>query len=204
MYTRLTATRGLEIVENYREGGKVCQRVVLHVGTWPSIAYALKRMPRDVRGLRSWAVKTEQSYDEALLWGGYPEETLAKWKAEAERSRRKLNEQLETLAALKQLVEEHLELLQRDRARAERDRQTAAESNDTEEMSGVAGEVAARRAFLREMERTGTPTYAVQVASSESGITEQRIWQLSKEWRRENSEWARALPPLLTPPLRHI
>jgi hypothetical protein len=149
-------------------------------------------------------VKAEQSYDEALLWGGYPEETLAKWKAEAERSRRKLNEQLETLAALKQLVEEHPELLQRDRARAERDRQTAAESNDTEEMSGVAGEVAARRAFLREMERTGTPTYAVQVASSESGITEQRIWQLSKEWRRENSEWARALPPLRTPPLRHI
>jgi hypothetical protein len=120
----------LQVVENYREGGKVRQRVVLYVGPYESIEHALKTMPRVVRYRRRQATKAEQDHDEALLWGGYPEWWLAERKARAERLRRELDELVETYEALKQLVEEHPELVGRDRARAERHRLRQREASE--------------------------------------------------------------------------
>jgi hypothetical protein len=56
MFTRPKESRRndyLQIVENYRDGDRVRQRLVLYVGRYDSIDDALHRMRRDLRNWRS-------------------------------------------------------------------------------------------------------------------------------------------------------
>jgi hypothetical protein len=106
LFTRVKESRQqeyLQIVENYREDGKVRQRVVLYVGHYTSIEDALENIPRDRRRLRSQATRKDN-----------------------ERLRREADTLDERLNALRQLVAEHPDLVERDRRRAERHRRRQA------------------------------------------------------------------------------
>jgi hypothetical protein len=94
----------LQIVENYREEGKIRQRVVLYIGHYASIEVALQRMPQDRRALRSTATRTGK-----------------------EHLRREADALDERLAALQQLVDDHPDLIERDRQRVKRHRRRQAE-----------------------------------------------------------------------------
>ena len=103
MFTRVKQSRNgeyLQVVQNYREDGKVRQRLVLYVGHYESIDHALQSMPRLVSSLRGRATRAGQ-----MASGGLREE--------AEETAAKLE-------ALKRLLKEHPELHERDRARAAR------------------------------------------------------------------------------------
>lgn len=60
MFARVKQTRDgeyLQIVENYRDGGKVRQRMVLYVGRYNSLGDALERMPNELRVWRGQATR---------------------------------------------------------------------------------------------------------------------------------------------------
>jgi hypothetical protein len=95
----------LQIVENYRDGGKVCQRLVLYVGHYNSIDDALHRMPRE---LRNWRTRRTRIADDEFT-GGEVEHLNDLIKATDER-----------LQALRALAKEHPEVVERDRKRAAR------------------------------------------------------------------------------------
>lgn len=63
MFARVKKSRGgeyLQVVENYREGGKVRQRLVLYVGHYGSVSDALESMPREISYLRGQATRAGQ------------------------------------------------------------------------------------------------------------------------------------------------
>ncbi len=63
MFARVKKSRGgeyLQIVENYREGGKVRQRLMLYVGHYESVGDALESMPREISYLRGRATRAGQ------------------------------------------------------------------------------------------------------------------------------------------------
>jgi hypothetical protein len=100
VFTRVKVSRQqeyLQVVENYRDGGRVRQRLVLYVGHYDSIEDALRQMPQD---RRRWS-------SEATRMGN-------------ERLRREAEALDERLLALRHLVAEHPDLIERDRARAKR------------------------------------------------------------------------------------
>jgi hypothetical protein len=99
----------LQIVENYREAGKVKQRLVLYVGRYDSIDEALQRMPKHRRRLRARA-------------------TRAVSDSTAEGLRHEADALDERLRVLRRLVEAHPDLVERDRERAERHRRRQAEA----------------------------------------------------------------------------
>jgi hypothetical protein len=103
MFARVKTSRGneyLQLVENYREGGRVRQRLVLYVGHYAGIDDALSRLPREVSYLRGRATRAGQTGPGGLREAA--EEAAAK------------------LAALRRMVEEHPGIRERDRARAAR------------------------------------------------------------------------------------
>jgi hypothetical protein len=107
MFTRVQKSNGhdyLQIVENYRDGGRVRQRSVLYVGPYKSIDDALYQLPRVSRYWRHRA--TQRSLPVDIAW----------IRAEAEA----LDERL---GKLRRLVEEHPDLVDEDRARAQRQRE---------------------------------------------------------------------------------
>jgi hypothetical protein len=109
MFTRVKESRQseyLQIVENYRDGDRVRQRMVLYVGPYASLEAALKSMPRQVGNLRRRVTESERWASE-----------------EAERDRREADELASKLKALQRLVKEHPDMVERDRLRAERYRQ---------------------------------------------------------------------------------
>jgi hypothetical protein len=95
----------LQIVENYRDDERVRQRLVLYVGHYDSIDAALRQMPRELRAWRSYRTRRG---DERLI---------PQIEATDER-----------LQALRALVKEHPELIERDRERAERHAQRQREA----------------------------------------------------------------------------
>jgi hypothetical protein len=100
MFARVKESRQqeyLQIVENYRDGGRVRQRVVLYVGHYDSIDAALRHLPQDRRRWRSEATRRGN-----------------------ERLRHEADDLDQRLSALRQLVAEHPDLIERDRQRAER------------------------------------------------------------------------------------
>lgn len=108
MFTRVQKSNGhdyLQIVENYRDGGRVRQRSVLYVGPYKSIDDALYQLPRVSRYWRHRA--TQRSLPVDIAW----------IRAEAEADA--LDERLDKL---RRLVEEHPDLVDEDRARAQRQR----------------------------------------------------------------------------------
>jgi hypothetical protein len=97
MFTRVKESRHseyLQIVENYRDGDRVRQRMVLYVGPYASIDSALKGMARDLKRMRR-----------------------------ARDTQREADELASKLATLKRLAKEYPDMVERDRLRAERYRQ---------------------------------------------------------------------------------
>jgi hypothetical protein len=110
MFARVKESRNgeyLQIVENFRDDGRVRQRLVLYVGHYESIDGALQRMPGELRYWRG-----------SLTRGTMPDEV----------GRHLIETTDERLQALRALVEEHPSLVDRDRARAERHRRRFAEA----------------------------------------------------------------------------
>jgi hypothetical protein len=106
MYTRVQKSNGhyyLQIVEDYRDGGRVRQRSVLYVGPYESIDDALHQIPRVSRYWRDRATLMD------IEW----------MRAEAEADADALDERL---GKLRRLVEEHPDLVEQDRARVQRQR----------------------------------------------------------------------------------
>jgi hypothetical protein len=103
VFTRIKKSRHeeyLQIVENYRDGERVRQRLVMYVGHYASLDEALGRMPREVSRMRAHATRAAQ-FDNGRMQHA-AEEAAAK------------------LDALQRLLEENPEIKQRDRDRAER------------------------------------------------------------------------------------
>jgi predicted RNase H-like nuclease (RuvC/YqgF family) len=107
----------LQIVENYRDGGRVRQRLVMYVGHYSSIEEALKLMPKDRAQMRRRATEAEQ------MAVGSPR----KYQDRARVLREEVESFAEKLEALRTLVNEHPNLIERDRARVERHRQREAD-----------------------------------------------------------------------------
>ena len=106
MFARVKQSRNseyLQIVQNYRDEGRVRQRMVLYVGPYDSVADALERMPKE---LRLWRVRLTRLGGNEFR------------QKEANYIRRIVEGTDERLRALRALVEEHPELLKRDRERA--------------------------------------------------------------------------------------
>jgi hypothetical protein len=112
MFTRVKEIRQndyLQIVQNYRDGDRVRQRLVLYVGRYDSIDDALHRMRRDLRDWRSRRTRITR---------------IAGHEEFARKEVEDLNYLIETtdgrLQALRALTKAHPELLERDRKRAAR------------------------------------------------------------------------------------
>jgi len=103
----------LQIVENYREGGKVRQRMVLYVGHYGSIEEALRLMPQE---LRRWRRRRSGIGDNEFR------------QKEAEYLHRVIESTDKRLGALRRLVADHPDMVERDRERAERHRRRQAEA----------------------------------------------------------------------------
>jgi hypothetical protein len=101
----------LQIVENYRDGGKVRQRLILYVGPYESIQDALERMPQHVKDANAEATRMETH-----PWPSVRE-------AEAPRYRAAANSVAARLERLRELAQEHPEMLEREQARLERHRE---------------------------------------------------------------------------------
>src|SRR3712207_5436573 len=99
----------LQIVENYRDGGRVRQRLVMYVGHYSSIEEALKLMPKDRTRAHRRATEAEQMA-----------ESVPRYQPRARALREEADRLAERLEALRRLVEAHPDLLNRDRERAER------------------------------------------------------------------------------------
>jgi hypothetical protein len=118
MFARVKTSRGeeyLQIVENYRDAGRVQQRLVLYVGHYESIDDALQRMPKELCYLRG-----------RFRRGSMLEEA----------GRRLIGAAEERLQALQALVQEHPDLLARDRERAARYARRQAERADKQRLDG--------------------------------------------------------------------
>ncbi len=107
MFARVKQSRNgeyLQVVESYREGAKVRQRVVLYVGHYGSVEDALERMPKDLRYLRGRATRAEKPPS----------------RQGADALRRGADALAERLGVLRGLVGDHPDLVERDRGRARR------------------------------------------------------------------------------------
>ena len=112
MFARVKKSRRedyLQIVESYRDSGKVRQRVVLYIGHYTSVGDALELIPKELRYLRRRANEAEKH---AATSGLDPKE--------AELARRRVDDLAAKLDALRRLLAEHPDLQERDRQRAER------------------------------------------------------------------------------------
>jgi|SRR5215208_4676079 len=112
MFTRVKESRRndyLQIVQNYRDGDRVRQRLVLYVGRYDSIDEALHQMPGDLRNWRARRTRMPK---------------IAEYEEFARKEVEDLNYLIEgtdrRLQALRALAKEHPELLERDRKRAAR------------------------------------------------------------------------------------
>ncbi len=127
MFTRVKQSRNLEylqIVQNYRDEGRVRQRMVMYVGHYDSIDHALALMARELPRARRRATVTER----------YPG-----WQSESEPGalREEANRLAQKLEELKRFAHEHPDVVERDRARAKRhsQRQREATAKWIEEMA---------------------------------------------------------------------
>jgi hypothetical protein len=100
MFARVKTSRHgeyLQIVESYREDGKVRQRLVLYVGHYRSVEDALTLLPREISYLRGRATRAGQVESGPL--------------------REAAKEAAARLEALKRILAEHPDLRERDHAR---------------------------------------------------------------------------------------
>src|SRR5919107_629684 len=107
MFARVKESRNgeyLQIVENYRDEGRVRQRMVLYVGHYDSIDDALHRMPGE---LRNWRARRTRI-------AGHEEVS----RKEVEDLNYLIGVTDGRLQALRALAKAHPELLERDRKRA--------------------------------------------------------------------------------------
>jgi hypothetical protein len=110
MFARLkNSGRGpdyLQIVESYRDGDKVRQRLVLYVGRYSSVAEALERMPRQLKSARSCATNARKWYEQ-VAGGNHSQADEERSKRGFEQARKAAEKLAEKLERLKQLVSEH-------------------------------------------------------------------------------------------------
>jgi hypothetical protein len=122
MFTRIKQSRNgeyLQVVENYRDAGRVRQRSVLYVGHYDSLDEALEWMPMRLKVLRGRATRAENHY-KGVAEGHTSEARLAEAKEWSERERRKADELAAKLEEVRTLVANNPQLLERDRERASR------------------------------------------------------------------------------------
>ena len=122
MFTKVKTSRNseyLQIVENYRDEGRVRQRSVLYVGPYEDLDAALAWMPKQLTQARLRATITEKT----AAWvaeTNFPARLREPIEKEAAAKRAEANRLGEKLEELRLLVEEHPDVLERDRARVER------------------------------------------------------------------------------------
>ena len=107
MFARVKQSRNgeyLQVVENHRDGGKIRQRVTLYVGHYGSLERALEQMPWELRYLRGRATRSKNPRTGE-------EDGALRREAAALAGR---------LDALRALVGDHPDLIERDRERATR------------------------------------------------------------------------------------
>ena len=107
MFARAKRSRNgeyLQVVENYRDGDKIRQRVILYVGHYGSLDHALEQMPQELRYLRGRATRSKNPRTGE-------EDGALRREAVALAGR---------LDALRALVGDHPDLIERDRERAKR------------------------------------------------------------------------------------
>jgi len=125
MFTAVKQSRNgeyLQVCENYRDAGRVRQRLILYVGPYPSVDDALVNMPKEIKNLRTQATKRERSDLSAIGLQAGQAAMIAELRSEA-------GSEAERLAGLRELVEKDPGMVERDRARAIR-RAAGAEARD--------------------------------------------------------------------------
>lgn len=123
MFTMVKQSRNgeyLQVCQNYRDAGRVRQRLILYVGGYPSVDDALQAMPNEVKSLRAKATRASKA--EADM----PEFLKGAKVEEVGTLRQEADQKAERLERLRQLVEKNPEMVERDRARAIR-RESGAE-----------------------------------------------------------------------------
>ncbi len=128
MFARVKESRNeeyLQIVENYRDAGRVRQRMVMYVGHYDSIDQALEVMPQKVATARRHATAKENAYEAVR---GYQNDWTHRLRQRSVLARSEATALASKLDSLRRLVEGHPDLLPRDRARAERHRKRKAKT----------------------------------------------------------------------------
>jgi hypothetical protein len=119
MFTQVKQSRNseyLQVVESYREEGRVRQRSVLYVGHYDSLDDALDTMRRELRYLRGRATTAKRHYQEQEGTGA-SERLLEDCRCWAESTRRAVEDKERKLAEVKNLIAHNPQLLERDRER---------------------------------------------------------------------------------------
>jgi hypothetical protein len=124
MFARIKESRQteyLQIVEKYREGGKVRQRMVLFVGHYRDLDDTLERIPNEIKQLRRGATELEKTYEARYVRSAWPMDKHGEeLRHRAEHKRRDAGELASRREVLTRLLEEHPDILERDRERAVR------------------------------------------------------------------------------------
>ncbi len=114
MFYRVKSGGYGQVIETYREDGKVKHRVILYVGHYTTIDEALKRMPRDVSYRRRQATTLEQQVGSYTIPTSCSEELKEEYRrrrAEAEARASRAREVADDLAGrldkLRELVLEN-------------------------------------------------------------------------------------------------
>jgi hypothetical protein len=121
VFTRVKQSRNgeyLQIVENYRDGGRVRQRLVMYLGEYHTLDHALRSLPGTLVAARGRATRAER-------WAASAPEDHDR-REEARRARQEVDRVAGKLEQLRHLAQANPELLVRDRKRAEKSRERAA------------------------------------------------------------------------------
>jgi hypothetical protein len=120
VFTRVKQSRNgeyLQVVESYRDQGRVRQRSVLYVGPYESLDDALELMPKQLGAWRRKANRAEKDYE---AWSRFPDLNSEPERKRADYYRRQADHLETKLAEVRKFVEEHPDVLKRDRERAKR------------------------------------------------------------------------------------
>jgi hypothetical protein len=117
MFTMVKKSRNgeyLQVCQNYRDAGRVRQRLILYVGPYQSVEEALTSLPREVKNLRTQATKRERA--------DYPADA-PDWLPDARAAmiaelRDEADQKAARLARLRELCEANPQMVANDAARA--------------------------------------------------------------------------------------
>ena len=114
MFYRVKSGGYGQVIETYREDGKVKHRVILYVGHYRTIEEALQRMPRDVSNRRRQATTLEKQAGFYTIPTSCSEELKEEYRrrraeeeARASRAREVADDLAQRLERLRELVSEN-------------------------------------------------------------------------------------------------